>query len=115
MGRLDVASPPHVMNHNLSCHSITYDAKVHSSRRPSTGPLCAAALLSITVGLAGGAKVLDGLGKALRLDDQALAPSRAVLHDYGGNWLHDTTCSHMNPKPDLTSLDCDALPRPNVF
>ncbi|GLC50089.1 hypothetical protein PLESTB_000341000 [Pleodorina starrii] len=32
---------------------------------------------------AGGAKVLDGLGEALRLDDTKLAPSRAVLHDFG--------------------------------
>ncbi|EFJ44710.1 hypothetical protein VOLCADRAFT_95052 [Volvox carteri f. nagariensis] len=32
---------------------------------------------------AGGAKVLDGLGEALQLDDTKLAPSRTVLHDYG--------------------------------
>ncbi|KAF8071135.1 CUT1 [Scenedesmus sp. PABB004] len=32
---------------------------------------------------AGGAKVLDGIGKELQLDDAALEPSRAVLHDYG--------------------------------
>ncbi|KAG2441061.1 hypothetical protein HXX76_003914 [Chlamydomonas incerta] len=32
---------------------------------------------------AGGAKVLDGLGEALQLDAGRLAPSRAVLHDYG--------------------------------
>ncbi|GIL61963.1 hypothetical protein Vafri_16212 [Volvox africanus] len=32
---------------------------------------------------AGGAKVLDGLGEALQLDDTKLAPSRNVLHDYG--------------------------------
>lgn len=32
---------------------------------------------------AGGAKVLDGIGKELMLDEEALTPSRAVLHDYG--------------------------------
>jgi hypothetical protein len=32
---------------------------------------------------AGGAKVLDGIGKELQLDENALEPSRAVLHDYG--------------------------------
>jgi 3-ketoacyl-CoA synthase len=32
---------------------------------------------------AGGAKVLDGIGKELQLDEVALEPSRAVLHDYG--------------------------------
>lgn len=32
---------------------------------------------------AGGAKVLDGLGEALQLGPDTLAPSRAVLHDYG--------------------------------
>lgn len=31
----------------------------------------------------GGAKVLDGIGKELLLDEEALEPSRAVLHDYG--------------------------------
>jgi predicted naringenin-chalcone synthase len=48
-------------------------------------PSCA--LLSLAVGLAGGAKVLDGLGRALKLDDRALAPSRAVLHDYGKSYV----------------------------
>ncbi|KAG2499530.1 hypothetical protein HYH03_002476 [Edaphochlamys debaryana] len=32
---------------------------------------------------AGGAKVLDGLGEALQLDEGRLGPSRAVLRDYG--------------------------------
>lgn len=32
---------------------------------------------------AGGAKVLDGIGSSLRLDEYALAPSRAVLRDFG--------------------------------
>lgn len=32
---------------------------------------------------AGGSKVLDGIGKELQLDETALEPSRAVLHDYG--------------------------------
>lgn len=32
---------------------------------------------------AGGAKVLDGIGKALRLSEEYLQPSRAVLRDYG--------------------------------
>lgn len=27
--------------------------------------------------------MLDGIGKALQLDEAALEPSRAVLHDYG--------------------------------
>ncbi len=27
--------------------------------------------------------MLDGLGEALQLDDYCLAPSRAVLHDFG--------------------------------
>ncbi|MEW5303445.1 MAG: hypothetical protein WDW36_006135 [Sanguina aurantia] len=32
---------------------------------------------------AGGAKVLDGISAALRLDERYMVPSRAVLHDYG--------------------------------
>jgi 3-ketoacyl-CoA synthase len=32
---------------------------------------------------AGGAKVLDGIGKELQLDEAAMKPSRMVLHDYG--------------------------------
>jgi 3-ketoacyl-CoA synthase len=31
----------------------------------------------------GGAKVLDGIGKELQLDEKALEASRAVLYDYG--------------------------------
>lgn len=32
---------------------------------------------------AGGAKILDGIGRELQLGESHLAPSRAVLHDYG--------------------------------
>ena len=41
--------------------------------------------------LKGGAKVLDGIGKALKLSEYDLEPSRAVLHDYG-NVSSSTTC-----------------------
>eukprot|EP00967_Tisochrysis_lutea_P014478 scaffold16253_cov20-Tisochrysis_lutea.AAC.2 len=43
--------------------------------------------LAMTIGnvisFAGGAKVLDGMGKSLRLWERDLEPSRAVLSDYG--------------------------------
>lgn len=31
----------------------------------------------------GGAKVLDGICAALKLDEKRMLPSRAVLHDFG--------------------------------
>jgi hypothetical protein len=43
--------------------------------------------------LTGGAKVLDGLGKALRLSEWDLEPSRAVLYDYGNVSSSTTWCA----------------------
>ena len=41
---------------------------------------------------AGGAKVLEGLGKALKLTADDLGPSQAVLHDYGNVSSSTTWC-----------------------
>ncbi|GLI65640.1 hypothetical protein VaNZ11_009239, partial [Volvox africanus] len=54
-----------------------------SSTTPSYKPNFQNSTVSHFLLHAGGAKVLDGLGEALQLDDTKLAPSRNVLHDYG--------------------------------
>lgn len=39
--------------------------------------------LDTHVSTTGGAKVLDGICAALKLDEKRMTPSRAVLHDFG--------------------------------
>jgi len=53
--------------HLLTTHSLLICSTAHTAHTAHSG----------------GAKVLDGLGEALQLSEHDIAPSRAVLWDYG--------------------------------
>eukprot|EP00983_Pelagomonas_calceolata_P037740 1136484-Pelagomonas_calceolata.AAC.7 len=60
-------------------HLILHAGKVWTSGR---SPL-PAALNDMMHQTCGGARVLDGIAKAMQLEEYDMAPSRAVLHDFG--------------------------------
>lgn len=78
-----------VDTHDVSYLSLLRKDSQHKGRYP---PASAANIIPLaSYLLPGGAKILDGIGKALGLSARDMEPSRAVLYDYG-NVSSSTTC-----------------------